>query len=412
MNKNFTFNALAWCNVKTQLPPITEIQGINLRMTPERSHPISSHNACTGGALSHDNAPSRVNFGYGYTHARGVIVPGKISPKNGNTNTTKTYHNIHHYKLRPYNESCWFETYNSPLVSRSRRDSQHLPCGGPFCRSQLNGSHGEATNSDDVDNAERKRNHKEAKNKLFSRKKDQPFEDKKTRALVHEAEEKASEPDVVIEFEEVDPYTRVDLLDVWAPSSRSQTDNCVSIYLLLISNLLVNNKSELSALFILLSTYLLTVYYSFSLLQQIATGFLVSCTLFIIFILDYGVKEGVAECNIEADVKPVLSKRSDKDSWTYKSAEHAYQTQVCKQLVDSLVKEFYTSDSKVIGTANRMGYAAIAQVAKMRTHDDAEINCKVVNESVKYSLYRLRALQDSLVADTGVVRRPLVMPFG
>jgi len=115
-------------------------------------------------------------------------------------------------------------------------------------------------------------------------------------------------------------------------------------------------------------------------------------------------------CDMD-DVIPLSKERTDLNTHSYAHTKFCYADAVCIELTELMVREFWTSDAAVIGTAHRMGHAAKERATKFVT-PAGPLSDRVVNESVKLALHRLRSLQVSLMVDTGVVRRPTVSPFG
>jgi len=116
--------------------------------------------------------------------------------------------------------------------------------------------------------------------------------------------------------------------------------------------------------------------------------------------------------DLSGDTPGEIVMRRDVDSWSYKAgATSTYASSVSIGLSGELVKEFFTSNATLIGTANRIGYYANTASSKYRKQDGSSLSTIEVLETIKHSIHQLKSIQISLKGDTGVVNRPSVTPF-
>jgi len=116
--------------------------------------------------------------------------------------------------------------------------------------------------------------------------------------------------------------------------------------------------------------------------------------------------------DLSGDTPGEIVMRRDVDSWSYKAgATSTYASTVSIGLSGELVKEFFTSNATLIGTANRIGYYANTASSKYRKQDGSSLSTIEVLETIKYSIHQLKSIQISLKGDTGVINRPSVTPF-
>lgn len=290
--------------------------------------------------------------------------------------------------------------------------------------SSLNGTHGEWTCTDDLDHAGRARAQREARNHLHRR----PVENRRPPELVpvagiadraapvagvrrvidvarpHQdvAPPPHDAPDVVVDVAPaIDNRRLVHLNEVWLPSARALPSTYSTFYVVMCLCITVTIITVMhTALESCLTLYIM------ELITPLGVYGCFVCWWYFRERPFRGVRAGIPE-----DGVAVLNQRVDDDAWSYSYAPNAYRARVCIELSDSLVEKFFSSDASVLGTANRMVYHAVESGKTMMLDEGAVLEPTLINESVKHAVHRLRALQLSRGADTGVARRPTVSPF-